>query len=62
MRTPEPDRAYDAVILTAETIDLASRKAEEAQEVLRGLDSILSCNGGDYLTFSDGVTRLCVLT
>ncbi len=62
VRTPEPDRAYDAVILTAETIDLASRKAEEAQEVLRGLDSIISRNGGDYLTFSDGVSRLCVLT
>ena len=62
VRTPEPDRAYDEVILTAETIDLASRKAEEAQEVLRGLDSIISRNGGDYLTFSDGVSRLCVLT
>ncbi len=61
VRTPEPDRAYEEAILTAETIDLASRKAEKTQEVLRGLDSISFRSGGEYLVFSDGVSRLCVL-
>ncbi len=58
---PEPGREHYEAILTAETIDLASRNAEETQEVLRGLDSINFRNGGDYLVFSDGVSRLCVL-
>ena len=57
----ELDHEHYEAILTVETIDLANRKAEETQEVLRGLDSINFRNGGDYLVFSDGVSRLCVL-
>ena len=65
-RTEQEENEVDSEVfyeatLTAETIDLASRKAEETQEVLRGLDSINFRNGGDYLVFSDGVSRLCVL-
>ncbi len=62
VRTPEPAHTYEEAILTAETIDLASRKAEETQEVLRGLDAVSFRSGRDYLVFSDGVSRLCVLT
>lgn len=61
---PEPDdeEAYYEVKLTAETIDFTRMEAEGSQEVLRGLDSVSCRDGGDYLVFSDGTSRMCVLS
>lgn len=61
---PEPDdeEEYYEVKLTAETIDFTRMEAEGSQEVLRGLDSVSCRDGGDYLVFSDGTSRMCVLS
>ncbi len=59
---PEPVTEFDrARRLTAEVVDLASMTREKTLDVLQSRYEIQCRDAGDYLVFSDAVSKICVI-
>ncbi len=59
---PEPVTEFDRERrLTAEVVDLASMTREKTLDVLQSRSEIQCRDEGDYLVFSDAVSKICVI-